>query len=239
VRSLPDFGHSIESLPDARKIVLYRPAPGRPFVPIVEMPALVIHAFLAAEDADFYRHSGINLPMVLRAAAIDVYRYTLRERPLGASTITQQLVKNLLLNGKPTLRRKVREALLALRVERALSKDRILEIYLNEIYLGCGAHGVAEAARNYFGKPVGALTTYEAAFLAALPKAPSHYNPLHFHEAALARRDWVLDRMAEDGYLSPSQASISKEMPLNLSTANSCVGHPASARHPPPQGRGA
>jgi penicillin-binding protein 1A len=220
------------NLPDDRKVVFYHPAARRLFVPIIEIPAPVIHAFIAAEDANFFGHPGIDVPMLLRAAAVDVFRYASGGRPVGASTITQQLVKNLLLSGKVSLRRKIKEGLLALRVERALSKDRILEIYLNEIYLGCRAHGVAEAAHNYFGKTLGTLTIDDAAFLAALPKAPNHYNPLHFPKAALARRDWVLDRMVENDYLAPDQATAAKAAPIHLDGNNACGERAARVAEP-------
>ena len=210
------------NLPDYRKLVDYHSPPGQPFISIVAIPSGVIHAFLSAEDADFYHHSGVDVAMVLRAMAVDIFRFASDQRPIGASTITQQLVKNLLLTDKVSINRKIQEGLLALRIERILPKDRILELYLNEIYLGCGAHGLAEAAFNYFRKTVGALTIEEAAFLAALPKAPNHYNPLRFPQAAKARRDWVLDRMVEDGYLTVEQATAAKAMPIRLRDA--CEG---------------
>ena len=130
-----------------------------------------------------------------RAAAIDLTRIGSGRRPIGASTITQQLVKNLILGGEVLLARKVKEILMALRVEKELPKNCILEIYLNEINLGCGAHGIAQAALDYFGKPIDELTLDEAAFLAALPKAPGHYDPSRFPRAAKARRNWVIGRI--------------------------------------------
>ena len=142
------------SLPDDQKILAYQPRAGQKLTPLIAIPPNVIQAFLAAEDGDFYRHPGIDIPLMLRAAAIDVVRLASDQRPLGASTITQQVVKNLLLSDEVSIDRKVKEILLALRLERELSKDRILEIYLNEVYLGCGAHGVTEAAFRYFDKPV-------------------------------------------------------------------------------------
>ena len=225
--------HFDRNLPDYQKLVDYRPPSGRTIVPLAAIPTPVVHAFLAAEDANFYSHPGIDVPMVLRAAVVNVFRYASNERLIGASTITQQLVKNTLLRGKASFKRKIKEALLALRIERLLSKDRILELYLDEMYLGCGAHGVTEAALNYFHKSLETLTIEEAAFLAALPKAPSHYNPLRFPRAAKARRDWVLDRMVEDGYLSPSDAIAAKAALIQLG-ANSCNGDRANRPEPVP-----
>ena len=208
-------------LPDDQTILAYQPRAGQKLTPLIAIPPNVIHAFLAAEDGDFYRHPGIDIPLILRAAAIDVVRLASDQRPLGASTITQQVVKNLLLSDEVSIDRKVKEILLALRLERQLSKGRILEIYLNEVYLGCGAHGVAEAASRYFGKPVNALALGEAAFVAGLPKAPNHYSPAHFPEAAKARRDWVIDRMVEDGYVTPADAAQAKETPIDTASLSS------------------
>ena len=134
----------------------------------------------------------------MRAAVFDLTHMGQGRRPIGASTITQQVAKNMLLDNQVSLARKAREAILAMRIEQTLSKERILELYLNEIYLGLGSYGVAAAAQAYFNKPLDKLTLPEAAFLAALPKAPNNYNPFKFPDAAKARRDWVLDRMAED-----------------------------------------
>ena len=135
-------------------------------------------------------------------------------RPIGASTITQQVAKNMLLDNQVSLARKAREAILAIRIEQTLSKERILELYLNEIYLGMGSYGVAAAAQAYFNKPLEKLTLSEAAFLAALPKAPNNYNPFKFADAAKARRDWVLDRMAEDHVITAAQATAAKAEPI-------------------------
>jgi penicillin-binding protein 1A len=210
-------------LPDDHIIVNYHPSDARPFIPFGTNPHVVVQAFLAAEDGNFYTHPGIDFPLTLRAMGLDILRYGSGRRPIGASTITQQLVKNLILDDEMTLDRKIKEALLALRVERALSKDRILEIYLNETYLGCGSHGLAEAAANYFGKSVAALSTEEAAFLGGLPKAPNHYNPLRHPRAAANRRNWVLDRMAEDGYLDVARATTLKAAPVRISAVR-CGG---------------
>jgi penicillin-binding protein 1A len=203
-------------LPDMSAIVDYHPSVGQIFVPLTAVPQVVRHAFLAAEDDDFYRHGAVDFPMMLRALGLDVLRFDSGRRPLGASTITQQLVKNLIVGDKLSIDRKIREAVLAFRIERRLSKDRILEIYLNEVNLGCHSHGVAEAALNYFSKPVTELSIDEAAFLGGLPKAPSHYNPLRYPDAARSRRNWVIDRMVHDGYVAPGQAATLKAEPLRL-----------------------
>ncbi len=186
----------------------------RIFVPAAAIPPLVKNAFLAAEDQNFYTHGGVDPLAILRAGVTDVLQYGQGKRPVGASTITQQVAKNMVLGNEVTLSRKAREALLAMRIEQSLSKDRILELYLNEIYLGAGAYGVAAAAQTYFDKPLDALTPAEAAFLAALPKAPNNYQPQRFPDAARARRDWVVDRMVETKALSPDLAAAAKSGPV-------------------------
>jgi penicillin-binding protein 1A len=203
-------------LPDTSGILDYHTPAGQLFVPVKAIPSVVVHAFLAAEDSDFYNHDGVDFPMTLRAMGLDALHFESGRRPIGASTITQQLVKNLILGDEVSFNRKIREALLAFRIERRLTKDRILEIYLNEVYLGCRSHGVAEAAVNYFGKPVTELSIDEAAFLGGLPKAPNHYNPARHPDAAESRRNWVIDRMVEDGYLAPRQATALKAAPVRL-----------------------
>ena len=157
---------------------------------------MVKQAFVSAEDQNFWTHPGIDPLAIARAGVFDLTHKG--RRPIGASTITQQVAKNMLLDGEVTLARKAREAILAMRIEKALTKQRILELYLNEIYLGMGSYGVAAAAQGYFNKPLEKLTLSECAFLAALPKAPNNYNPFKFADAAKSRRDWVVDRMAED-----------------------------------------
>ena len=136
------------------------------------MPKLVINAFLAAEDKNFYEHGGIDFSGMARAAVLYAQNYGSNRRPQGASTITQQVAKNFLLTNEVSFSRKIKEALLAMRIERAYSKDKILELYLNEIYLGLGAYGIAAASLVYFDKSVNELTVAEAAYLAAMPKAP-------------------------------------------------------------------
>ncbi len=203
-------------LPDISGVLDYHSPAGQAFVPVTAIPADVVHAFLAAEDGDFYNHGAVDFSMTLRAMGLDLLRLDSGRRPVGASTITQQLVKNLIVGDEVSLRRKIREALLALRVERRLTKDRILEIYLNEVYLGCRSHGVADAALNYFGKPLSELSIDEAAFLGGLPKAPNHYSPLRHADAAQSRRNWVIDRMVENGYLAAGQATTLKAAPILL-----------------------
>jgi len=179
----------------------------RVFIPIEAMPKKVIKAFLSAEDKTFYTHWGIDIPGIVRAMITNLRRINTDRRPIGASTITQQVAKNFLLTNEVSIARKAKEVILALRIERAFSKDKILELYLNEIYLGFGSYGVAAAALNYFDKSLNDLTLAEAAFLAGLPKAPNNYHPIRRPEAARARRDYVLNRMAEDGYISVTAAA--------------------------------
>src|SRR5947207_90128 len=169
----------------------------RMVVPISQVPKAMIQAVLAAEDRDFYTHNGVNPTAIFRAAVADLTRFQRGQRPIGASTITQQIVRHFLLSNEVSVSRKVKEALLAYRIEHELSKNRILEIYLNEIYLGAGAYGVATAADTYFQKPLDKLTLAETAFIAALPKAPNNYNPARHPQAAKARRDWVLAGIAD------------------------------------------
>ncbi|NQV83314.1 MAG: penicillin-binding protein 1A [Rhodospirillales bacterium] len=198
---------------DGRLLVEYA-LEKRVFVPIKVMPRLVVRAFLSAEDKNFYNHPGVDVLGVLRAVLTNVKNIGSSRRPVGASTITQQVAKNFLLTNEVSWRRKVKEAILAFRIERALTKDRILELYLNEIYLGFGSYGVAAAALNYFDKSLGELTIAEAAILAALPKAPNNYNPIRKPQAALSRRNWVIGRMLDDGTITPDQAEQAKATPL-------------------------
>src|SRR5207248_9175760 len=176
---------------------------------------MMIQAVLAAEDRDFYTHNGVNPIAVFRAAIADITRFQRGQRPIGASTITQQVVRHFLLSNEVSASRKIKEALLAYRIEHELSKERILEIYLNEIYLGAGAYGVAAAADTYYQKPLDKLTLAEAAFIAALPKAPNNYNPIRHPQAAKARRDWVLNSMAETGWATPEQVKAAVAEPLH------------------------
>ena len=186
----------------------------RIFLPIREVPEHVIQAFLSAEDKNFYTHPGIDIFGVARALYTNISNMGSGRRPEGASTITQQVAKNFLLSGDVSYERKVQEALLAFRIERAFTKDQILELYLNEIYMGMGTYGVAAAALNYFGKTLDQVTVEEAAYLAALPKAPNNYHPRRNYETALARRNWVLSRMAEDGHITEEERAELREKPL-------------------------
>src|SRR5438105_7515906 len=183
-------------------------------MPIGAIPKKVIQAFLSAEDKNFYSHRGVDPVSMLRAALTDLGRWHSKRRPVGASTITQQVAKNMLLSNELTMSRKIREVLLATRIEEALSKDRILELYLNEIYLGSGAYGVEAAALIYFNKSLDELTLGEAAFLAGLPKAPNNYNPGRYPQQAKARRDWVLDRIAEDGAAPEKEIQAARAEPI-------------------------
>jgi penicillin-binding protein 1A len=186
----------------------------RLYLPIQAIPKLVLHAFIAAEDKSFYDHGGLDFSGIARAALLLVQNYGSGKRPQGASTITQQVAKNFLLTNEASFERKIKEALLALKIERTYSKDKILELYLNEIYLGLGAYGVAAASLLYFDKSVHELTAAEAAYLAALPKAPNNYHPFRQRERAVERRNYVLDRMVEDNYLKRDDGEKSKKEPL-------------------------
>lgn len=195
----------------------------RVFVPISSMPERVLKTFLAAEDKNFYEHSGLDYTGIIRAAVINIMNMGSNKRPMGASTVTQQVAKNLLLSSISThasYERKIKEAILAFRIEKALSKNRILEIYLNEIYLGNGSYGVAAAALNYFNKSLEELTPAETAFLAGLPKAPSKYNPKTNYDAAKARRDWVISRMVEEQVITPEEGKEAVETPISLRYAD-------------------
>jgi penicillin-binding protein 1A len=187
----------------------------RIFVPINVIPKLVIAAFLSAEDKRFYEHGGLDFAGIGRAM-INNFQNWGKKRPEGASTITQQVAKNFLLSSEQKLDRKLKEAILAIRIERAYSKDKILELYLNEIYLGIGSYGVAAAALNYFSKELSELSIEEAAYLAALPKAPNNYHPFRKTREATVRRNWIIDQMAEVGYISGEQAKAAKTKPLTV-----------------------
>ncbi len=188
----------------------------RLYLPIQAIPDLLKDAFISAEDKNFYQHSGLDYYGILRAIVTNLHNYGEDSHLVGASTITQQVAKNFLLSNEQTLDRKVTEAILALRIEQAYSKDKILELYLNEIYLGVGAYGVAAASLEYFDKSVQELSLAEAAYLAALPKAPNNYNPFRYHDRAVDRRNWVIDRMVENGYVSAADGEAAKKEPLTI-----------------------
>ncbi len=185
----------------------------RLYLPSAAIPPLVKNAFLSAEDKNFYTHSGIDPEGIARAAWVMLQG---SKRVQGASTITQQVAKNFLLTNERTFDRKIREMLLSFRIEAAYSKDRILELYLNEIYLGLSNYGIAAAALNYYGKSVHELTVAEMAYLAALPKAPSELHPFRQRDKAIARRNYVIDRMAADGHITQDEAVKSKAEPLGV-----------------------
>ena len=186
----------------------------RIFVPVAAIPDLVKQAFLSAEDQKFWSHHGIDPLAIARAGLTDVMQYGSGRRPVGASTITQQVAKNMLLGNEVSIARKVKELILATRIDTTLSKQQVLELYLNEIYLGLQAYGVAAAAQTYFNKGLDELTLPEAAFLAALPKAPNNYNPFRFPDAAKARRDWVIERMVEDHAVTPEDGAHARAEPI-------------------------
>ena len=173
----------------------------RIFVPYKSISEKVINSFLSAEDKNFYSHPGVDAKGVLRAIINNISNIIASRRLEGASTITQQVAKNFLLTNEVSLNRKIKEAILAFRIERALSKERILELYLNQIYLGEGTYGVASASLEYFDKSISELNYEEAALLAALPKAPSRYNPYKNIELAKFRRDLVINNLFENNYI--------------------------------------
>ncbi len=225
-RGLPDYQQLATYQPptmtrvhagDGRVLAEYA-SERRLFVPVGEMPKLVVNAFLAAEDKNFYSHPGVDFMGFMRAVVTNVTSFGQNRRPVGGSTITQQVAKNFLLTNEVSIERKIREAILAFRIERAISKDRILELYMNEIYLGQGSYGVAAAALNYFAKPLDQLTLAEAAYLAALPKAPNNYHPVRHAEAARARRDWVIGRMLDDGIIGDDAAAVATSLPIIVQT---------------------
>ena len=200
---------------DGRLMMEYA-AEKRLFVPEEKIPERVKNAFIAAEDKNFYHHFGIDFLGIIRAVLDNVKNIGSGRRPAGASTITQQVAKNFLLSSELSYKRKIKEAILSTRIEQAFSKQHILELYLNEIYLGNRSYGVAAAALNYFGKSLDELTLEEAAYLAALPKGPNNYNPKTKYDAAIARRNWVIGRMLDDGYISEEEAEAAKEKPLQV-----------------------
>ena len=186
----------------------------RLYLPIQAVPKSVINAFLAAEDKSFYEHGGLDFYGMARAGIVYAQNYGSNRRPQGASTITQQVAKNFLLTNEVSFTRKIKEALLAMRIERTYSKDKILELYLNEIFLGLGAYGIAAASLVYFDKSVNELTLSEAAYLAALPKAPSTLHPVRNARGALERRNYVIDRLLENGWIKQADADKARKDPL-------------------------
>ncbi len=220
------------ALPDASELADYRPATAtrvyagdgtligefsderRIYVSYEQIPEPVVQAFLAAEDRNFFSHGGVDVSGLGRAMLKNVFNAATGRRLEGGSTITQQVAKNVLLTNETSINRKVKEAILANRLEATLTKPQILELYLNEIYLGYRSFGVAAAAYNYFGKSLEQLTPDEAAYLAALPKGPNNYHPKRYPEAAKGRRDWVLGEMAESGFITDEQLAVALARPL-------------------------
>jgi penicillin-binding protein 1A len=221
-----------QDLPDYKQLKDYKPAivtriiadngslvadyarEKRIFVPIEFMPQRVKYAFISAEDKTFYSHNGLDYLGILSAALINVKNYGQNRSLVGASTITQQIAKNFLLTNEQKLERKMREALLALKIERVFTKEQLLELYLNEIFLGAGAYGVGAASQEYFDKTLQELDIHEAAFLAALPKAPSYLQPNKNYDAVFARRNWVIDQMHSNGYITEAEADLAKRQPI-------------------------
>ncbi|GAA4533888.1 penicillin-binding protein 1A [Chelativorans composti] len=227
-------GHIAKDLPDYERLARYEPPvttkvhasdgqlmaefarERRLYLPIQAIPDRVKAAFLSAEDKNFYNHPGIDVTGLIRAVITNAQNLGSGRRPVGASTITQQVAKNFLLTSDQTIERKLKEMILSFRIEQAYSKDRILELYLNEIFLGMGAYGVAGAALTYFNKSVDELTIAEAAYLAALPKGPSNYHPFRHEARAIERRNWVIDQMRQNGFISEEEAEQAKAQPLGV-----------------------
>jgi penicillin-binding protein 1A len=223
-------------LPDASQLAEYRPPTStrvyawdgtligefgkerRIFVPYNEIPSLQVKAFLAAEDRKFFEHGGIDISGLGRALTRDVWNLARGRKLQGGSTITQQVAKNVLLSNDPTFGRKIKEAILARRIEETLPKERILELYLNEIWLGYRSYGVAAAAFNYFGKPLNELSIAQMAYLAALPKGPDNYHPLRHRTAAIGRRNWIIGEMAAMGAITRPQAEAAMHEDLKVQT---------------------
>ncbi len=223
-RGLPDYHQLAHYEPpittrvyggDGRLVAEYA-VEKRAFVPLNAIPQRVKDAFLSAEDKNFYEHAGVDPWGVARAVVVNLRNKGLGadRRPVGASTITQQVAKNFLLTNEVSIERKIKEAILAFRIERAFTKDHILELYLNEIYLGMGNYGVAAAGLNYFNRALDDLSIAEAAYLAALPKAPNNYHPVRHAQAAKERRDWVIGRMFEDGKITRAEYEAAVAEPL-------------------------
>ena len=188
----------------------------RLFIPYDSIPKVVINSFLSAEDKNFFNHPGIDAKGIIRAIINNIKNISQNKRLEGASTITQQVAKNFLLNNEVSMKRKIKEAILAFRIERAYSKERILELYLNQIYLGQGTYGIAAASLEYFDKSIKELNYKDAALLAALPKAPSKYNPYKYPEVGKFRRDLVLENLMDNKFITEGQYQKLKKSKLNL-----------------------
>lgn len=226
-RDLPSYAHLVAWEPmtttrvyagDGRLLKEYAREP-RVFVPYAAIPRRLINAFVAVEDQNFFKHPGVDLVAIMRAEVTNLKNAGADRRPIGASTITQQVARMpglSLLTAEGTLERKIKEAILSLRIERALSKERILEIYLNETYFGFGSYGVAAASLNYFDKPLDELTIAEAAYIAALARAPANYHPIRNPERAKDRRDLAIGRMLEEGYITKAEADAALATPFAI-----------------------
>ena len=199
-----------------RKLIAEYALEKRLFIPYESIPEKVINSFLSAEDKNFFNHPGIDAKGILRAVINNVKNVAQNKRLEGASTITQQVAKNFLLSNEISIKRKIKEAILAFRIERAYTKERILELYLNQIYLGQGTYGIAAASLEYFDKSIKDLTYSEAALLAALPKAPSKYNPYKYPKIAKFRRDLVLQNLKENNFISENEFENFKKTNLVL-----------------------
>ena len=232
--SLSTFWYFSIGLPDYKKLSNYQPPISsrvysddgkliaeyalqkRLFVPYESIPEKVVNSFLSAEDKNFFNHPGIDAKGILRAIINNLKNLTQNKRLEGASTITQQVAKNFLLTNEVSMKRKIKEAILAFRIERAYSKERILELYLNQIYLGQGTYGIAAASLEYFDKSIKDLSYADAALLAALPKAPSKYNPYKYPEIGKFRRNLVLKNLRENNFISKKEFLEFKNLDLNL-----------------------
>ena len=232
--SLSTFWYFSIGLPDYKKLSNYQPPISsrvysddgkliaeyalqkRLFVPYESIPEKVVNSFLSAEDKNFFNHPGIDAKGILRAIINNLKNITQNKRLEGASTITQQVAKNFLLTNEVSMKRKIKEAILAFRIERAYSKERILELYLNQIYLGQGTYGIAAASLEYFDKSIKDLSYADAALLAALPKAPSKYNPYKYPEIGKFRRNLVLKNLRENNFISKKEFLEFKNLDLNL-----------------------
>ena len=226
------YAWAVQGLPDARTLVQYAaPLPStvrsndgtvltsftrerRVYLTYAEIPPQLVHAYISAEDKTFFEHGGLDYAGIARAVWTNIGSLGTDKRPVGASTITQQLAKNLLQNSQVSIARKLKEAVLARRIEAEFTKPQILELYLNQIFLGRNAYGVEAAAQAYFGKSVADLDTPQMAYLAILPKAPSTYNPVGNRERALARRNYVLRQMVANNYLTPAAGAEAEAAPL-------------------------
>ena len=234
IATLVLFYHFSKGLPDFGQLATYDPSVmtrvyagngrlikeyaigERVFVPIEEVPSRIINAVVSSEDQRFFSHPGVD-PIGLARAVFVVIGEKLSGsggRMKGASSITQQVAQKFLLGREYSFARKIREAILSLRIERAFTKEHILELYLNESYFGYGAYGVASAALNYFNKSVDELTISESAFLAGILKGPNNYNPVRYPEAATIRRNYVIGRMLEDGYITSNDALSARNEPI-------------------------